>query len=400
MSKLPRIRTPLTQHIRRIRYQLIPVLTFLTAGCLTIWLWAQHAGMPNAVGAVEVMRYEMAAPAAGILIPIPDGSWQPFDQITADTVIARLDPQATGAAMTVIREEVARLRKQLIATDAQLRVDIAEDMRDEANYQRRRRVEIRDLAIKIEDLRLDILDRTAQLETERVRLDVLDVWYEAMKEVYDRDAAGTEDMLTVEIDRDTAAENIKGWEKALSQAKEDLGTAVKRKADAIKELDSFAATVQPPVDTEIFLEPIRGEIAVQEARMEELEIQKKSLVVKAPVSGMISEIYCRPGQFVRAGEAILAIAVGRKRHVVSYIRETQKFRPTVGMAVKVRVRSVPIRTIEGRVEGIGPEVAGVPRHHLRDPTYREWGLPVRIRVDEDLGLPPGELVDITFIIAR
>ncbi|KKL57501.1 hypothetical protein LCGC14_2234800, partial [marine sediment metagenome] len=46
MAKLPTIRTPLLQHWRRIRYQLLPVLVFGGMVVVTGWLWKRHQQLP------------------------------------------------------------------------------------------------------------------------------------------------------------------------------------------------------------------------------------------------------------------------------------------------------------------------------------------------------------------
>lgn len=408
MTNLPRIRTPFVQHIRRIRYQLLPVLTFLAAGCLTIWLWRQHSGMPNAVGMVEVVQFEMTAPADGVLVGVANGPWQPFQQVGPGVMVARLDSAPVDAAREIVQREVTRLKKDLAATEAQVRQEIADAMMDQANHQRRRRAEVRMLALDVERLRLDVLDRTTLIEADRVEFRRYNERYEATKKARDKGVATPYELTDVQLKRDVVGGRIGAAEKGLRQAREQLSTVQARKAEAVKELSDFAATSQPASrDIQTFLAPIQAAVAVQEARMREVQVQMESLEVRAPTDapegerGMtISEIWRRPGQFVRAGDPIITLAVPQSRFVVSYVRETQGFRPKVDMPVTVRIRSVPVRIVNGRVKGVGPQVAGVPRHQLRDPQYREWGLPVRIQVDEDLDLPPGELVDITFVLAR
>ena len=54
----------------------------------------------------------------------------------------------------------------------------------------------------------------------------------------------------------------------------------------------------------------------------------------------------------------------------------------------------------GQVETVGPQVAPVPLHQLKDPPTPEWGNPVRIRLPadmlQDVELRPGQLVQVIF----
>jgi hypothetical protein len=66
------------------------------------------------------------------------------------------------------------------------------------------------------------------------------------------------------------------------------------------------------------------------------------------------------------------------------------------MNVSVQVRTIPRDAAWTLVERVGPQIASVPQHHLRDPKVPEWGLPVRIPVPSALKVKPGELVDVAF----
>ena len=400
MADPPRIRTPWSQQFRRIRYQLVPVVAFGVALSLTLWLWRRQAAMPHAVGEVEVVRYEMAAPFDGLLAPLRGQPVERFDRVNRGAVVARLDDRPTGALLATIQMEVRRLQAELAATKARAQQELAVARMDLANEQRRQRTEIRRLAIDIERLRLDILDRKALIQTDRIELQRLDQQLKATKDAHEKHVETSYTLADVRLLRDTVKQRVESNERALVEAEEQLKIVSARKDGAASDSQappSASAATLPNIET--LLAPVRTAVSVQEARMREVEIQIQSLEIHAPISGTIHEIYRRPGQAVRAGEPILAIAVDQSQHVISYVRQDQSVQPTKGMKVNVRTRGVPRRMVEGEVERVGPQVAEVPLHHLRDPSVQEWGLPVRIAVPDVSGLPPGELVDIIFTFA-
>ena len=80
MAKVRPIPIPLSQHWRRIRYQFMPVMVFVAASVLSVWLWRQQAGITSGLGEAEVLSTNLTAPASGILIPI-NRQWQTFRHV-------------------------------------------------------------------------------------------------------------------------------------------------------------------------------------------------------------------------------------------------------------------------------------------------------------------------------
>jgi len=396
-KKLSRIRTPLSQQFRRIRYQLIPVLAFGGSLILALRLWERHAGTPMAVGEIEALQFQMTAPVAGILAEVPGKAWHRFDKVAQGDVVARLDDRIAEAALATVRKELGQLKAELAATEARTYQELAAATRDFANQERRRRAELRQVAIDVEQLRLDILDRKALIETDRIELRRLEEQYAASRKAYEQKAETSYTLTDIQLLRDTVKRRVESNEKALAEAEEQMRTMAARKQAAAEALQKLSASaMSPSSDVGVFLGPVEAAIDTQEARVTELELQAQSLAIRAPVSGTILEIYRRPGQPVQPGELIMTLAIDQSQHVISYLREQHAVRPTKGMRVSVRTRSMPRKTVKGQVEQVGPQVAEVPPHHLRDPNVPEWGLPVRIAVPDLSALPPGELVDVSF----
>jgi hypothetical protein len=52
--------------------------------------------------------------------------------------------------------------------------------------------------------------------------------------------------------------------------------------------------------------------------------------------------------------------------------------------------------VASEVEEVGQQIERVPTHFLGDPSLRQWGLPVRIKMPTDAVFQPGALVDVVF----
>ncbi len=380
MASAARIRTPWPQRWRRFQNHLLPVLIFAGAAALTFRLWTWHSGLPSLVGEVEGLRFDTASQVDGMLVALPQMQLEPFDVVMRGAVIAKLDDRPALASLATLQADLIRIEHELAAAAArvgQVQADRHHDHMDEA----------RRLAVDSERLRLDILDRKTQLETDRIELRRVDEEYQAVRRAHALGADTQVRLVNMQLQRDEVEQRIGARRQALAEAEAQAADAVER----IK-----AQPTPPPAYLEAFLEPIRAEIATQEARIRELVMLVESLDIRSPIRGTISAVYSRPGQTVRAGEPILTVADDQSRHIVAYVRDHQRVEPKVGMAVEARARSAPQQTVRTRVDRVGAQVEPVPPHLLRDPNVLEWGLPVRIAFPTGLSLRPGELVDLTF----
>lgn len=380
MANVSRIRTPWTQHWRRIRYQLLPVVLFVGAAATAVWLWGRHVGLPNAVGEVNVVRVDAVSPVDGRLVAGREKPLQMFDLVQAGDEVARLDDAPTAALLATLRAELGRLRQELASAEVSIRQDQAVRRTDELTESRR-------LALDIEKLRLDILDRQAEIETDQIAGARLDDKHKAVAEQVQKGLEPRLTLVDIEIERDVIAQRVVGNRKALEEAE-------KQRAECDRRLAAFAVT--PPADIQTLLAPVREAITVQEAAIREAAIQADALVVRAPITGTVTALYAWAGQNVQAGMPILTIAATEGQYIVSYVRQEQRIRPVVGMPVEVTLRTLPRQHARSRVEEIGPQVEPVPLHQLADPNRAEWGLPVRIAIPVGLAVRPGELVDVAF----
>ncbi len=379
-SKQGRIPVPISQRLRRLRYRLVPLLTFGLAVAGTIWLWGRQTAMPNAIGAVDAVRYDLTSPIAGILI------WEgePLDlfaKVDAHQVIARLDDAPIRAELAALKGDLAHLRKEVAAEESKLRFE--ENRRKEDVQLGNRR-----MAIDLERIRLTLLDRKAELETERITLQRRDEQLAAVKRLVESTAATEVEYLQIKLDRDVAAQRVTGLEQTIRD------TAAKFAA-----LEQIFSTIPESAKAEIdaMLSPLREAVVAQEARVEALEAKARLLVIKAPVSGTIAAIHRRPGQPVNTGDPIITIADPAAGRVISYVRADQRIDPRPGMEVIIRSRIDPRLVHRSQVRVVGAQMEMVPPNQLRSHTVPEWGLPISIDVPADARLRPGEVVELVLV---
>ncbi len=380
MGSVPRIRTSWSQRWLQVRSQILPVLIFAGASALTVRLWSWHAGLPTTVGEVEAVRFNTASHIDGVLVALPGRELEPFEVVIAGEVIAKLDDRPALASLASLQADLLRIRGELAATEASVRQQEADRQHDHMDEARR-------LAVDLERLRLEIVDRKALLETDEIQLLRFDETYDAVRKLYEQEAETEFSLVITQLQRDEVQQRILSNRVALREAEDQLTATVQR----LK-----YQPMPPPAYLEAFLAPVRAAIATQEARIRELEIQVESLAIRSPITGTISAVYFRPGQAVRAGDPILTVADSHSRHIVAYIRQHQGVEPRIGNPVDVRARSMSRKTAQTRIDRVGTQIEPLPLHHLRDPNVLEWGLPVRIAMPAGLSLRPGELVDLTF----
>ena len=296
--------------------------------------------------------------------------------------------------MGIIQSQISALQKQLQATEARDRQDLADAALDQADRQYRWLMDARRFARDVEGLRLDILDRKRRIAADQAEYQRLTARLQTLQRLAKRDAVAEFELQDYRLNVAQLEKKIKGRQEALARADEELKIARTRRDSLQKQVSDFPRPDLASIDT--LLAPIRAEIAVQEARMAELRIEIAQAEIQAPFDGMIREILHYPNQTVRMGEPIMTLVADQTPHVITYIRQHHRVGPEIGMAVDIRVRTMPVRRIKGQIAEIGPQVVRVPRQHLRDPQTAEWGLPVRIAAPQTAGLQPGEMVDLTF----
>jgi multidrug resistance efflux pump len=143
---------------------------------------------------------------------------------------------------------------------------------------------------------------------------------------------------------------------------------------------------------------IEAALAVEQRALEAVESQLNPTILLAPIDGFVSAVHRLSGEAVQAGEPILTISGMRAEKIIAYVRQPLQQRPQVGMTVEVRSRSEgrlagrgEVLSVGGQLEPILPELMV---YRAATAPEVEYGLPVLLTVPQELGLIPGEIVDL------
>ena len=371
---------PISQRWRWIRNQVLPVALFIVCLFVALRIWRTQGGAVHGIGEVYAMRVELVSQVDGMLTDVPYRKLQLFEHVESGDVVLRLDDRPTQAALEILQKSLEQAKVDLVRAEEQVRIDEAARNVDRLSEARRR-------AIRVEQTRLGGLQTRTLIETDKVELQRLNEQYSVMRELMERNATNRIDFLNAQLRRDTVAQRLASNEKVFGEQQEQL-------ARALEQMREFSP--DQTIEVAKLLGPVRAAIEVHEAQIHQLELQVKALEIRSPIQGTVAAIVRWPGQAVRAGDPIATVAAEQTPYILSYVRQQQRFQPTIGAAVDIRLRSNPSVAIAGIVDRVGAQVELIPPHQLRDPRVPEWGLPVRIVLASQGEMRPGELVDLKF----
>ena len=153
---------------------------------------------------------------------------------------------------------------------------------------------------------------------------------------------------------------------------------------------------------------LNAQLAVAEAAgatvRDQAALQLTYTRVTAPLSGVISKVNVDPGQYLQAGQSLLAIVPLDDVHVVANLKETELEHVRAGDAVKIEVDAYPGKPVQGVVESFSPATGAKfsllpPDNATGNYTHVVQHLPVRIRVTDapnaERPLRPGMSVQVT-----
>jgi membrane fusion protein, multidrug efflux system len=96
----------------------------------------------------------------------------------------------------------------------------------------------------------------------------------------------------------------------------------------------------------------QAQVAQHRAALEAARLQLSYVVLKAPVAGIVSKKNVEVGQFVQAGQPLLAIVQGSETWVSANFKETQLAKMRPGQTAEIEVDAYPGVTFKGKVESL------------------------------------------------
>ena len=122
------------------------------------------------------------------------------------------------------------------------------------------------------------------------------------------------------------------------------------------------------------------------------------LTIVAPITGMVDAPHRQNGEFVLAGEPLLTVSSLRSDRVVAYLRQPYRVDPKVGMTARVTTRTHKREAFLSHVIQVGAQMEILTNSiaMVRPDMLVDAGLPVIVRVPDEVHIRPGEVVDVLF----
>lgn len=197
-----------------------------------------------------------------------------------------------------------------------------------------------------------------------------------------------------------APEGADGERAALARRIERQRTLLEEQralcAEAERRADEAARAPRLLADAQVELGPLDQAIAAQQARVEQLKHGQRELVLRAPTAGRVAAIVRRPGEVVRAGEAVLTVVEREPSAVVAHVPEEVVHRIALGTEVVLYRQGKRGEAFESVVMHTGFEAERIPRRADSGSLVPRWGFPVHLACPPGRGIVAGEAFTVQF----
>ncbi len=364
METLPPIPTPPGAAFREFRVRAVPFMAFAAVLAATMVLWRGYVGPSSWVGEVQMTRSIVSAAQPARVTKVRVGM---LDRVTAGQPVADLiaaDPRYLEA-----QAALSRARLEMVVAS------LGPKIRRENNL------------INYTSLRMNWLRHRVDLAEARARL----AFAEAEADRALRLSKATNGVPFV------SQAELQMAQRNLDALRAEIGERQLLVEDVQKQIEKIGPDDRKLDDD--LPASIEAALAVEQRALEAVESQLNPTVLLSPIDGFVSIVHRQSGEAVQPGEPILTISATRAEKIVAFIRQPLQQRPQVGMAVEIRSRSEgravargEVLNVGGQLEPILPEL--LPLRPTGSPLV-EYGLPVLLTVPPELGLLPGEIVDLS-----
>lgn len=357
-------------------------------GPLTILVWVMAVAMvaillnrrshrSEFVGLARGHEYEISSSTGGkiqgLLVDL-------CDEVNAGDIVVKLDDALLAAQIETARSAVKQLEAQL---GASRRVASADNAARVSEWESR----MADFEAREERYRVDALNLKVTIESDRIEEQRLGLEAERMRRLLEAKAVSQDDYDKTRLQRDQVSKRIA--ENVLLAAKLE-----KNCEDAKARHEQFQKGTAAVQDEDDVIAPLRESIHKEELELDELRVRRESLVLRAPVSGRVTQVLCQTGQAVTPGEPIMVIADTRAMQVIGYVPDGELVQLREKQVMHVSRASDPEKAAAVELVSLGSVVEQIPSRLWRDPRQPEYGRCFVLSASEPLNLAPGEKMRI------
>jgi membrane fusion protein (multidrug efflux system) len=138
-----------------------------------------------------------------------------------------------------------------------------------------------------------------------------------------------------------------------------------------------------------------AQAAAAQAAMQAAQLQLSYATIRAPIDGVVSKRTVNVGDFVTAGQPLMAVVDQKNIWITANLKETQLTNLRVGQPVTIKVDAFPREKFRGTVQSIAPATGSTfalipPDNATGNYTKVVQRVPVRIAIDQTSD--PGRLL--------
>lgn len=371
---------PLSRLPRGFRQRLVPMVIWSLSIVLFFVLSREQTGYQHAVGIVEVNEV--------IVSPLNDGMIRSlrvdlFDTIEAGDVVAMMDDTLIVADLAIEEAQLGQMRAELNVERRRLESSI--DLAAVQELDSLRRYELNE-----EQARLEHLELSVDVEADRVKLERLKISMERQEQLVKEAIGDVSTYDDIRLRYDELKQEIVSNQAALVLAQRNVDETTQRR------IEREGVSSNTTLDTLVYLEPFLQRLKVQEARREEIQQERLTLALRAPISGQVSKVFFGPGETIMSGKTLLSIQDTSSNRVIAYVDEHAAMSIEAGARVQLRSSVRPQIVASAKVLRLGLSLERLPPRIWSTPLISDWGYPVLIGdVPEGVFLP-GESVNVRF----
>jgi len=354
------IPVPLKQRLKELRVKVLPLLVFCIAGVTVVHLWTDKVSSPGLIGEVVAGHSAVSSPKSGYLINF---YYDRFDAVQQGQLIGQImqkDSLVLNAQLDLVRREIDFLRESLDP--------IIDEQRNILNFE----------DLKLEQIQARISLARVELQRRQVQTN-----YNRVADLFERELVSAQEFETIQTELDLLTVQAREMQALIDYLSIRIGE--------IEEMGGYRDRADR--------DPLLAAIKVQEQRMETILAESAPVPLYAPISGIISQVWHRQGEYVAEGNSILHIESRDPAFIVGYVRQPFSIQPYTGMEVQVRTRKPGRAFFNSNIEQVGGHIQLLENNLQRPGAMFESGLPVKIHIHnrDEIPLTPGEIVDIVML---
>jgi multidrug resistance efflux pump len=367
---------------RFFRQRFVPAVVWIASIAVFVMVSGQQTGYRVAVGIVEVDEV--------IVSPLGDGTIRSlrvdlFDTVESGDVVAMMDDTLIVAELAIEEAQLGQIRAELDVERRQFESTIELSVVTELDNLRRNQ-------LNEEQARLEFIELSVELEADRVKLERLKIVMERQEQLV-REAIGeVSNYDEARLRHEELTKEIVAKQEALIVAQRNVDETMQRR------IERQGQSTDPTVDRLVYLEPYLQRLKVQEARRQEIQQERLTLALRAPISGQVANVFFGPGETILSGNVLLSIQGTSSSRVIAYVDEEAVMGIEAGAEVEIRSSARPHIVASAKVLRSGLSLVELPSRIWSTPLMGDWGYPVLIGdVPEGVFLP-GETVKVRFSV--